>query len=297
MFMTHSAETFQTLRWKFRAGGEPAKMQKSPGLIGVVMAGIMAIALSFHPAMAQWRDAGAPDGGWIKLADRQVGQGLETAEVEIGRAAGRFDRIRLSATGGDVIVHEIRAYFADGDMQRVSKQGQIPAQGQSEAYLLDGGGRWLERIELTFKGRGRLPALISVWGERGDEPSTRTARSEGRAELGWGEPGWELLGKDTVGPTVSSRVFAIGRSEGRFEALRLRVLRSDVAFHDIRVVYMNGETDTLAVRRMIRAGDASPPLALKGQSRFIREIELVHEANPNVQEPAVVQVWARRTER
>ena len=88
----------------------------------------------------------------------------------------------------------------------------------------------------------------------------------------------------------------VGREAGRFASIRVAVERSDVAFHDIRVIYLDGEVDTLAVRRLIRAGDTSPPLNLKGDSRFIREIELVQEANPDTQAPAVIQVLARRAQ-
>lgn len=104
-----------------------------------------------------------------------------------------------------------------------------------------------------------------------------------------------MLGQQDVGRGVDHAVITVGRRAGHFAAIQLVVSKSDVAFHEVRVVYVDGETDVLAVRRLIRAGDRSPLLQLKGEARIIREIELVHEANPSTSEAANVQVLGWRT--
>jgi hypothetical protein len=232
------------------------------------------------------------DARWIKLGDKRVGSGLETEAVEVGRHAGTFERIRIAAIETDVLVQELRVYFANGDVQRLTRDARIARNTQSEAFTIDGGPRDIERIELTFKGRAtvsRREASVAIWGERAN-----AERQIERPDAVVLDDDWLVLGKKSVSASIDHTVIPVGREAGRFEAIRIAVEQNDVAFHDIRVIYLNGEVDTLAVRRLIRAGDASPPLVLKGEQRFIREIELVQEANPNMQGQAVVQVLARR---
>ena len=237
-------------------------------------------------------EAHAGDAPWRKLGTAAAGGGLATEVIPIGAVLGKFDRIRIEAAGGSVEVHEVRAYFADGDMQRVAQRIAVPPGQSSEAFELEGSARQLDRVEITCKARsglGRRMAEVTLWAEPAAHSDADVAQVF--------DESWELLGKETVGPAVARNVLAIGDFEGRFDAVRLRVLRTDVAFHDIRIVYADGQSDTLAVRKLLRAGDASPPLHLTGESRHIREIELVHEANPDMKGRAVVQVWARRPNR
>jgi hypothetical protein len=239
--------------------------------------------------------AAARQSDWVKLADRQVGSGLETGTVEVGRRSGALERLQLTATGADLVVRELRVYFLDGDMQRFAGPFHVVRDATSPPYELEGGAREVDRIEMTYKAGvalARQPLVVGVWGDAGRAQDRPPTSGENVFDADW-----ELLGKEIVGPAVVHNVIAIGRQEGRFEAVRLRVLSSDVAFHDVRVVYLNGVTETLAVRRLVRAGDASPPLPLSGEAQFIREIELVHEANPGMRDRAVVQVWARRVNR
>lgn len=229
---------------------------------------------------------------WIKLGDKSVGSGLETEAFEVGRHAGTFERIRIAAMETDLFVQELRVYFASGDMQRLTRDARIARNTLSETFTIDGGPRDIERIELTFKGRAtstRREPVVAIWAEK-----ATFARQSERPDAVVSDDDWLVLGKKSVSPSIDHTVIPVGREAGRFESIRIAVERSDVAFHDIRVIYLDGEVDTLAVRRLIRAGDASPPLVLKGEQRFIREIELVQEANPNMQGQAVVQVLARR---
>lgn len=235
----------------------------------------------------------ASDVPWLKLASVKTGGGMATEVMHIGRSRGAFDRIRIESTGGSLEVDEIRAYFADGDMQRVARHVAVGMGAASDAFELEGSARRLDRIEITCKSRPRAGSTgeVSVWAE----PSAASRHDADLANVL--DDDWELLGKEVIGSAVSRNVLAIGDFEGVFDALRVRVLRTDVAFHDIRIVYADGQTHTLAVRKLLRAGDASPPLPLVGEARHIREIELVHEANPEMKGKAIVQVWAHRPSR
>jgi hypothetical protein len=76
-------------------------------------------------------------------------------------------------------------------------------------------------------------------------------------------------------------VVRVGRGEGRFNAIRLRVAGNKVHMMDLKVVYANGQPDDIQVREEIRAGSQTRPLDLKGErGRAIKEIEMVYRSQP-----------------
>ena len=128
---------------------------------------LASLLLAAQPASAQSGDA-----RWIKLGDKNAGSGLETETIEVGRNMGAFERVRIEAIETDVLVHELRVYFANGDMQRLTRDARIARNTQSEPFTIDGGPRDIERIEVTFKGRAsvsRRDALVAIWAERASQ--------------------------------------------------------------------------------------------------------------------------------
>ncbi|MEZ5909616.1 MAG: hypothetical protein R3D31_12510 [Hyphomicrobiaceae bacterium] len=230
---------------------------------------------------------------WVKLGTETVDGRRDRDVIRVGRERGAFDRIRLRVSGRDIVLREMRIVFANGDTQDVPGRIEIAAGTDMRPIRLDGGIRRIDRIELSYRarrdfdrGRGRdrdrEQAVVEVWAEQIiDRPPPQLT-------------GWELLGRDVVGPRVDREVIPVGRREGRFYAIRLRALRSDVYLHDLKVVYGNGEVDDIQVRDRIRAGDMTRPLALKG-GRLIKEIRLVYASRPDHRARAIVEVWGDKT--
>lgn len=86
---------------------------------------------------------------------------------------------------------------------------------------------------------------------------------------------WENLGCAEVGRQSDLDTIKVGRSEGRFKAIRLEVERRDIFIKDLKVVYADGEPDHLAVNAEVADGRPTKPLDLKGWARAIDRIELV----------------------
>jgi hypothetical protein len=102
---------------------------------------------------------------------------------------------------------------------------------------------------------------------------------------------WEQLGCQKVGFTTDKDVVRVGRGEGRFNAIRLRVAGNKVHMMDLKVVYANGQPDDIQVREEIRAGGQTRPLDLRGErGRAIREIEMVYRSQPSFRGQATVCV-------
>ena len=88
---------------------------------------------------------------------------------------------------------------------------------------------------------------------------------------------WVQLGCQQVSFKGKDRdSIRVGRSEGRFRAIRLTARGNDVEVRRVSVVYGNGNPDELDVQRVIRKGDSTDRLDLKGGDRAIRRIDMVY---------------------
>ena len=88
---------------------------------------------------------------------------------------------------------------------------------------------------------------------------------------------WVELGCRQVSFSGSDRdTIRVGRTEGRFRAIRLAARGNDIEVVRLEVVYANGNPDELDVRRVIRRGDRTEALDLKGRDRAIERIDMVY---------------------
>jgi hypothetical protein len=103
----------------------------------------------------------------------------------------------------------------------------------------------------------------------------------------------ELLGSQRVGFNVDRDVLRVGRKEGRFRRIALRALDNDIEVLDLKVFYgRGGPPDDVQVRRVLRAGQRSEPIDLRGnEPRVIDRIEFVYRARPNFRGAATLEVY------
>ncbi|MBK8259371.1 MAG: hypothetical protein IPK82_42790 [Polyangiaceae bacterium] len=113
----------------------------------------------------------------------------------------------------------------------------------------------------------------------------------------WEEPdstfgGWERLGSRMVNGKGDRDSIAVGRAEGRFSALRLRVRRSAMRMHDVVIVFGDGSTYSPPTRAVFERGSTSNVIDLPGNTRVIRRIDFRYSdlAGGGAAE---VEVWGR----
>jgi hypothetical protein len=107
---------------------------------------------------------------------------------------------------------------------------------------------------------------------------------------------WEELGCNKVGLKPDRDIIRVGRREGRFSAIQLRVKGNKVEILDLKVVYGRGPADDIRVRSMIRDGGETRPLDLRGERRPIDRVELTYKVPLGVnllKGPARVCVYGR----
>ncbi|MEZ5857208.1 MAG: hypothetical protein R3D67_21670 [Hyphomicrobiaceae bacterium] len=105
---------------------------------------------------------------------------------------------------------------------------------------------------------------------------------------------WVLLGAQSVGFRVDRDVVRVGKRDGTFRAVKLRALGNDIEVLSIKVIYGNGQPDELPVRHFMRKNTETRAIDLRGNNRFIKEVQLVYKTRPNFKGRATVEVWGMR---
>ena len=126
-----------------------------------------------------------------------------------------------------------------------------------------------------------LAALAALGMITADAQAQRSDRDRDR-DRDRGQDRWVQLGCQKVSFRGRDRdVIQVGRREGRFKAIRLAARGNDVEILDLKVVYGNGSPDDIPVGRVIRRGDRTHALDLKGRERAISRIEMVYRQLPD----------------
>lgn len=118
-----------------------------------------------------------------------------------------------------------------------------------------------------------------------------SATPAANAEARYG--GWERLGSREVGFARDFDVIHVGRYEGNFDKIRLKVERNSVFMNYLGVIYSNGGRDRIPIAGWIPRGGYSRVIDLRGGQRHIRQVELYYRSVPNDRRKARVEVWAR----
>jgi len=122
---------------------------------------------------------------------------------------------------------------------------------------------------------------------------TPTVPEPSQATPGQATPGGDvLLGGQYIGFLTSRNVIRVGNETGKFAKIRLRVIDNEIQIHELKAIYTNGESDTLAVNTDIPKNSRSNWIDLRGD-RFIEEIQIVCRSRPSFDGQARVEVFGQ----
>ena len=105
---------------------------------------------------------------------------------------------------------------------------------------------------------------------------------------------WKRLGEKEASQKADRDEVIVGVDEGVFKSIKLHVLKADVEFMSVRVVYASGDDQQIELRKKVRAGGESRPIDLEGRNRSIRKVVFVYRSNSRARNPAVVVLFGRR---
>jgi hypothetical protein len=104
--------------------------------------------------------------GWTVLGKREVSLVADHDEIQLGYGAGRFRAIRFHVSGEAIHLYDVRVTFANGQVQTLDFNENIPAGSYSRAYDLRGDERVISRIDLVYKKvHHGGQALMTVYGQ------------------------------------------------------------------------------------------------------------------------------------
>lgn len=103
---------------------------------------------------------------------------------------------------------------------------------------------------------------------------------------------WERLGVKAVDRKVDHDVVKVGVKDGVFTSLKLKVRRSDINLHKVVVHFKDGTKQVVKARQVIRQGQMSRTLDLKGNKRFITHVSFWYDTK-GLQNKAVIELWGK----
>ena len=189
-------------------------------------------------------------------------QGPVRATLNIGKGASLYTAIRMEVRQSDAEVLDLKIVYGNGSGEDIRVREKFKAGSSSRVIDLAGKSRNIKQIIVTYVPMG--PAKIVFFGVEAAAPA----------------PSWERLGCQSVGFGVDKDVIEVGRAEGAFTSLKLRVRQAPVEFFGLRVVFGNGRRQEFQINQKVPAGAESRRIDLAGDARGIGKIDLLYRSIP-----------------
>jgi Protein of unknown function (DUF2541) len=302
-----------SLALKLGASGKSGSMHMFRRLV------IAGLALATAGAVGT---AGAQQGEkWVLLGTKVVdAKSSGTEVIDLARGNAKYKAVRVQNKAGDTVTFN-KSRLTYGDNSTHLEERNINLQAGQKSRPLDprDGNRAINSVAISFTQKPSDRATLEVWGLMADEdkaapaaaaastapkpstgpiaaaPTSSAAATAAPGTVSQSTGGDVLFGSQTVGFGVDRDVIRVGAEVGKFDKIRLRVLDNDIFLNEMKVVYANGESETLAVAADVKQNTRTKWFNLKGD-RFIKEIQLVYRARPNFRGQAHVEVFGEYAE-
>jgi hypothetical protein len=283
----------------------------------LVIAGLaMATAGAVATAEAQQNEK------WVLIGTKVVdAKAAETETIDV-KEKGRFKAVRVQNKDGDTVTfNKSRLVYGDNSVHLEERNINLQAGQKSRPLDPRTGSRAVNSVAISFTQKPAAKSTLEVWGLVDDSapasaasattaapaaakpatgtvaaaPTSSAAATAAPGTVSQSTGGDVLFGSQTVGFGVDRDVIRVGAEVGKFDKIRLRVLDNDIFLNEMKVVYANGESETLAVAADVKQNTRTKWFNLKGD-RFIKEIQLVYRARPNFRGQAHVEVFGEYAE-
>ncbi|SFV37329.1 DUF2541 family protein [Hyphomicrobium facile] len=256
----------------------------------------------------------------ILISETDVDLALDRYTIDVRQAKGAYKGIRIKNAMGKLFdVRHVQIVYSDGSVWNEDRQIDMYWGERSRPINQTYDSKFIDQIvieQVPGYGRGRLQIIgiqdregrqmdrsgrggsVRYDDRRGSASSgdisvrptvpVATPTKPGQATSG----GDVLFGAQYVGFLTDRDVIRVGNEVGKFAKIRLRVLDNDIHINEMKVVYANGESDTLAVNADIPKNSRTNWIDLRGD-RFIKEIQLVYRSRPSFNGQARIEVFGQ----
>lgn len=192
----------------------------------------------------------------------------EPAELQTGVIALRpEDRMirsmRIEARSGTVDIQSARLIYRSGESDRIRIRERLRP-GQMTGIIRKQRPGPLREVEVNYIPQGQVTLILRAGGGVVEPPPPPAVT-------------WSELGCKNVGFLIDRDVVNVGAEEF-YRALRLRSTGFDIEMLDLTVRFGNGQRDVYRVNSIIRSGERSPPIDLRGERRRIATIEFTYRS-------------------
>ena len=104
---------------------------------------------------------------------------------------------------------------------------------------------------------------------------------------------WEKLGERKVNFSVDRDEIVVGKYEGFFDALQIKVKNGPINMHKMVVHFHNGQTKEIPLKNNFAAGGQSRVIDLPGNNRIIDKVVFWYDTKNFASSKAEVELWGR----
>ncbi len=235
------------------------------------------------------------DTGEVLFGTQAVGFAVDRDVIRVGAEVGKFDKIRMRVLDNDIFINSIKVIYANGESQELAYNADAKKDTKTKWFDLKGD-RFIKEIQLVYRARPnfRGQAYVEVYGQYAE--GWLGPQGEGKKF----NNGFVLLGGQTAGFTIDRNdIIKVGRNEGGFKRIEVRVRDQAITLFEVRVIYGNGEVDIIpANRTKVEAGGRFGPIDLKGGTRVVQEIRptyrtRIFQQGGVARGRAVVEFWGQ----
>lgn len=202
---------------------------------------------------------------------RPVGQLIftpEPMEVQTGvislRSEDRMIRtMRLEARGGTVDIQSVRLIYRNGESERYRIRERLRPGGLT-GIIRKQRPVPLREVEVNYIPQGQVTLILRAGAGPVEPPPPPPVT-------------WNELGCKSVGFLIDRDVVNVDSPEF-YRALRLRSTGFDIEMLELNVRFGNGQRDSYRVNSIIRSGERSTPIDLRGERRRITAIEFIYRS-------------------
>ena len=209
--------------------------------------------------------ASAQDGmrpvGQITFTPEPIG--LQTDVFALRPRDRAIRTMRIEARGGTVDIQSVRLVYRNGESDRFRIREQLRPGGMTGIIRKQRPGP-LREVEVSYIPQGRVTLVLRAGAGPVAPPPPPPVT-------------WNELGCKSVGFLIDRDVVNVDSSEF-YRALRLRSTGFDIEMLEMNVRFANGQRDTYRVNAIIRSGERSRPIDLRGERRRITAIEFIYRS-------------------
>jgi hypothetical protein len=147
---------------------------------------------------------------------------------------------------------------------------------------LEAGRKASPLIDVRYRHHNRRRSHVSTRATSPDATGAVPGKAESNGEV--------LFGVQDVGFLVDRDVIPVGPEIGKFDRVRLRVLKNDIFVTDLKVIYQDGDMETLLTDAKIDRNRKTNWIPLN-RNDFIKEFQLVYRSRPDFKGQARVEVF------